>query len=318
MHRTLAYGPPVISIDVEDWPQSTWSQDLPITDRAAANTRRVLRLLGEAGVRATMFVLGKLAERFPYLVKEMQADGHEVACHGYGHVEIARLSPDQFLDDIRRAKDLLEQITGEPVKGYRAPDFSIVRNTLWAFDALAEAGFEYDSSVVPVRLVRYGIPDWPIQPARVRLRNGRTILEAPLATFRCLGKNWPVGGGGYHRLLPGCVTRALARRTMEIAPFVFYCHPYEFDVRELAELPFRLPLKVRWHQGVGRRYFETRFNSFVREFGGQSMQDLLTSRSWPEIELHTFGLSSPSRQVSKIGAALPHEGLAAPGAPAHE
>ena len=149
MSETMSYGPPVISIDVEDWPQSTWDRNLPITDRAVDNTRRVLRLLREAEVRATMFVLGKLAERFPHVVKEIQADGHEVACHGYGHLEIAQQSPDEFLADVRRAKDLLEQITGEKVKGYRAPDFSIVRNTLWAFDALAEAGFEYDSSVVP-------------------------------------------------------------------------------------------------------------------------------------------------------------------------
>jgi polysaccharide deacetylase family protein (PEP-CTERM system associated) len=315
MRTTLAHGPPVISIDVEDWPQSTWSRDLPITDRAVENTRRVLRLLRETEVRATMFVLGKLAERFPHLVKEMQADGHEVACHGYGHVEISQQSPDEFLADIRRSKDLLEQITGEQVKGYRAPDFSIVRKTLWAFDALAEAGFEYDSSIVPVRLVRYGIPDWPIQPAHVRLANGRTILEAPLATFRWFGKNWPVGGGGYHRLLPGFVSRSLARKVMGTAPFVFYCHPYEFDARELEEIPLRVPLTVRLHQGAGRRYFESRFVSFVREFGGQRVQDLLSSQYWPEIDLHAFSLDSTSKQISGIGDLLRPEEPRCPARP---
>ena len=300
MRQTLNYGPPVISIDVEDWPQSTWDRNLPITDRAVENTRRVLRILRQSNVRSTMFVLGKLAERFPHVVKEIQADGHEVACHGYGHVEIAQQTPTEFLSDIRRAKDLLEQITGEKVKGYRAPDFSIVRHTLWAFDALAEAGFEYDSSVVPVRLVRYGIPEWPVQPTWVRLGNGSTIMEAPLATFHWLGKNWPVGGGGYHRLLPGFVSRYLARQVMGMAPFVFYCHPYEFDIREFKEIPLQLPLHIRIHQGAGRRWFERRFISFARRFGGQRMQDLLSSRGWPELDLHTFRLSPSTARPSDL------------------
>jgi polysaccharide deacetylase family protein (PEP-CTERM system associated) len=301
MHTTLRYGPPVISIDVEDWPQSTWNRDLPITDRSIANTHRVLRLLDRANVRATMFVLGKLAERFPQVVREIQADGHEVASHGYGHVEIAQQSPDEFLSDIRRAKGILEDITGKKVKGYRAPDFSIIRNTLWAFEALAEAGYEYDSSVVPVRLVRYGIPEWPVLPAHVRLGDGRMITEVPLATFRWLGRNWPVGGGGYHRLLPGLLSRYLARQVMDAAPFVFYCHPYEFDVLELNEIPLSLPLHIRAHQGVGRRWFEQRFLSFVRRFGGQRMQDLLSSQLWPELDLRTFSLNSSSSRVPEVG-----------------
>jgi polysaccharide deacetylase family protein (PEP-CTERM system associated) len=297
----MSFGPPVISIDVEDWPQSTWDRNLPITDRAVENTRRVLCLLREAEVRATMFVLGKLAERFPHVVKEIQADGHEVACHGYGHVEIAQQSPDEFLHDIRRGKDLLEQITGEKVKGYRAPDFSIVRKTLWAFDALAEAGFEYDSSVVPVRLVRYGIPEWPILPVRVNLGHGNTILEAPLATFHALGKNWPVGGGGYHRLLPGLVSRYFARHVMSATPFVFYCHPYEFDVQELEEIPLPIPLSVRLHQGIGRRWFEQRFRSFIGCFGGQRMQDMFSTRQWPEFDLRTLSAYSYSKPAPISG-----------------
>lgn len=121
MSETISYGPPIISIDVEDWPQSSWDRNLPITDRAVENTRRVIRILRKANVRATMFVLGKLAERFPCVVKEIRADGHEVACHGYGHVEIAHQSPDEFLAGICRAKDLLEQITGEKSKDIVRP-----------------------------------------------------------------------------------------------------------------------------------------------------------------------------------------------------
>jgi polysaccharide deacetylase family protein (PEP-CTERM system associated) len=245
-----------------------------------------------------MFVLGKLAERFPQVVKEMQADGHEVACHGYEHLEVAQQSPDEFLADVTRAKDLLEQIIGEKVKGYRAPDFSIGRRTLWAFESLVEAGFEYDSSVMPVRHPRYGISDWPVLPVRVNLDRANSILEAPLATFHALGINWPVGGGGYHRLLPGFASRYLARQVMRVAPFVLYCHPYEFDVRELKEIPLPIPLSVRLHQGAGRRWFEARFRSFVRCFGGQPMRDMLASQPWSDFHLHSLNSDSSLRPGS--------------------
>ena len=294
----MTYTTPVISIDVEDWPQSTWDQKLPITERSVQNTRRVLTILRETKVRATMFVLGKLAERFPAVVKEIQADGHEVACHGYGHLAIGQQSRNEFLADIRKAKDLLEQITGETVRGYRAPDFSVVPSTLWAFDALVEAGFEYDSSIVPGRLPRYGIPNWPVFPVRVNLGGAQSILEAPLATVRGLGRNWPVGGGGYHRLLPGVAGRFLARQVMRTAPFVFYCHPYEFDVREFEEIPLRVPLSVRLHQGAGRRWFEHRFRSFVKCFGGQSMHAMLSSQQWSEFHLDSLN-SAPSSELAQ-------------------
>lgn len=282
MPKSMKFNTPVISIDVEDWPQSTWDRSLPITERAVQNTRHLLHILREAEVQATMFVLGKVAEHSPKVVKEIQADGHEVACHGYGHLEVGRQSPSEFLSDVRRSKDLLEQIIGEPVKGYRAPDFSIVTDTLWALDILVEAGFEYDSSIVPARLPRYGIAGWPMLPTRVRLSEGHSILEAPLATVRALGRNWPVGGGGYHRLLPGFVGRYLARRVMSTAPFVFYCHPYEFDVHEMDEIPIPVPLSVRLHQGTGRRWFERRFRSFMKQLGGQTMRQMLSLQQWQE------------------------------------
>ena len=218
MSPTIAYGPPVITIDVEDWPQSTWDQTLPITDRAAINTRRVLGLLRETGVRATMFVLGKFAERFPEVVRQIHTEGHEVACHGYGHMPITGQSRHDFLADVLRAKDLLEQTVGERVRGYRAPDFTIVSKTLWALEALGEAGFEYDSSIVPVRLARYGIPEWPVTPMQLRFGTGGTIMEVPLATFRCLGKNWPVGGGGTTACSRGLSAGFLRARSWSQAP----------------------------------------------------------------------------------------------------
>jgi polysaccharide deacetylase family protein (PEP-CTERM system associated) len=216
MPQALTFSPPVISVDVEDWPQSTWDRDLPITQRAAVNTHRVLALLRESGVRATMFVLGKFAEAFPGVVRDIRAEGHEVACHGYGHIEIFKPSRQEFITDVYHAKDILEQILGERVKGYRAPDFSIVCHTLWALEVIAEIGFEYDSSIFPVRRPRYGIPDWPSAPVRVCLTGAGNIIEVPIATSRCLGKNWLVGGG-YHRLLPGSMSRYLAKHVMSHA-----------------------------------------------------------------------------------------------------
>jgi polysaccharide deacetylase family protein (PEP-CTERM system associated) len=285
MSETLTFGPPIISVDVEDWPQSTWDRSLPITERSVANTRRVLDILREARVRATMFVLGKLAERFPEIVREIHRDGHEIASHGYGHIEVFNQSRMEFDRDVRRSKDILESIVDAPVKGYRAPDFSITRKSLWAFDVLAAAGFRYDSSIFPIRHNRYGIPDWPGYPVRVESVCG-DIVEFPIATLRIGGRNWPAGGGGYNRLLPGTVTRLFASRVMRSAPFVFYCHPYEFDPSELREIRINLPRSVRIHQGFGRRWSLPRLKVFLARFGGQSIGNLLT-RTWPTVDLQT-------------------------------
>ncbi len=281
MKLTTKHGPPVISVDVEDWPQSSWDRSLPITERAADNTRRLLKLMDEAGVRATMFILGKFAETFPEIVKDIHTAGHEIGSHGYGHVEIFKQTPDEFRADVRRSKDHLEQLIGAPVLGYRAPDFSIIGSSLWALSILAETGFEYDSSIYPVRRPRYGIPDWPREPRTVLLPEGRKIVEFPLASVTWLGRNWPVAGGGYHRLLPGLAIRRLARRVLADGPYVYYCHPYEFDPTEFREIRLPIPWKIRLHQGLGRRQFTGRFQAFVRQFGSQRFRDLNTS-TWPE------------------------------------
>jgi polysaccharide deacetylase family protein (PEP-CTERM system associated) len=300
MPGSLSYAPPVVSIDVEDWPQSSWDRELPITPRAADNTRHVLDLLAREGVQATMFVLGKMAERFPDLVREIDAAGHEVASHGYGHVEIFKQSREQFAADLKRSKEFLEQALGKSVRGYRAPDFSIVRGSLWALEELAEQGFAYDSSIFPVERPRYGIPDWPLGPTRVQLPGGKSILEFPIASFPAWGRNWPVGGGGYHRLLPGAAGRWFAGRVMQERPFVFYCHPYEFDPREFAEIELRVPLKVRLHQGLGRGQFESRFVRLIRKFGGRRMIDLVDAQQWPPFSV---GALAPSGHAASVGTA---------------
>jgi polysaccharide deacetylase family protein (PEP-CTERM system associated) len=275
MSETLRFGPPVISIDVEDWPQSTWDRSLPITERSAENTLRVLEILARHGVKATMFILGKFAQAFPSIVREICKEGHEIACHGYDHTEIFLQSREAFRKDVMLAKDILENIAGEKILGYRAPDFSITRTSLWALEELSDLGFDYDSSIFPVERNRYGIPEWPLNPIRVSFPGNKSIVEFPLGTYKWLKRNWPVGGGGYHRLYPGFFSRYVARKVMKQTPFVFYCHPYEFDYKEFREIPNKIPIRVRLHQGLGRRWFESRFSEFLRKLGGQRIKDIL-------------------------------------------
>ncbi len=257
----------VITVDVEDWAQSTLDTELPISDRAGPNMEHVLDVLAEEDVKATCFVLGKFAEKFPACVKRIAAEGHEIASHGHGHVDVFRLSPARFREDVRRSKGQLEAMTGMPVRGYRAPDFSIVRESLWAMDILAEEGFAYDASINPAVLARFGIPDFPGHPVRMRLKEGRGLVELPVATLRAFGKPFPVAGGGYHRLLPFPAIRWVVERAVLAGEvFVAYCHPYEFDPDEFAHLGYALPWKTRLHQGLGRRGFEGKFRRMLREF----------------------------------------------------
>ena len=259
--------PLVCTVDVEDWAQSTLDTAMPISDRAGPNMERVLDVLAEENVQATCFVLGKFAEKFPDTVRRIAAEGHEVASHGYGHVDVFRMSPTQFREDIRRSKDQLETLTGVGVKGYRAPDFSIVKESLWALDVLAEEGFIYDASINPAVLARFGVPGFPSQPVRMPVSGGLTLVELPVATLRVMGRHLPVAGGGYHRLLPYSLIRWVIERTV-LAEEVFmaYCHPYEFDPDEFKHLKIPLPLKTRLHQGLGRRGFEKKFRQMLREF----------------------------------------------------
>lgn len=230
-----------LTIDVEDYfqvqafepyvPRDQWGS-FPL--RVPGNVARLLDLLDEYGVRATFFVLGWVAERLPLLVRDIQRRGHEIACHGYGHQLIFRIGPQAFQEDIRRAKGVLESITGVEVKGYRAPTYSITEKSLWAFDLLIETGFSYDSSVFPVYHDTYGIPGAPRFPYTVR-REAGSIEEFPLSTLPLslpgLSYRLPIAGGGYLRLLPVQLIRwGLSRiNQREGKPAVLYLHPWEID-----------------------------------------------------------------------------------------
>lgn len=225
-------------MDVEDYfhvaalapsiPRDDWNSR---ESRVAANTRKLLAIFEQFGVRGTFFVLGWVAERYPHLVREIAAGGHEIACHGYSHRLVYEQPPEEFRAEALRSKKLLEDIAGCAVLGYRAASYSIVRKSLWALDILAELGFTYDSSIFPVRHDRYGIPDAPRVPHRMSTPNGSSIVEWPLATAKILGLSLPVAGGGYFRLLPYWLSHwglaSINRR--ELQPFIFYLHPWEID-----------------------------------------------------------------------------------------
>jgi polysaccharide deacetylase family protein (PEP-CTERM system associated) len=209
---------PVIRPD--DWPR--WPS------RVEPQTRRILDLFAEAGVSATFFVLGWVAERQPALVRAIVAAGHELASHGYGHAKVATLGPDAFRADALRARRLLEDIAGVPVLGYRAPSFSIDGGCWWAYDCLAEAGYRYSSSLHPIRHDHYGMPDGPTVPF---WPVAGVLQELPVATIRLLGRRVSCAGGGHFRLMPyGWSAWCLRRLARPGAPPpIFYCHPWELD-----------------------------------------------------------------------------------------
>jgi polysaccharide deacetylase family protein (PEP-CTERM system associated) len=227
-----------LTVDVEDYFQvsalassvspASWDSR---ESRVVGNTEKLLTIFEQFDVRGTFFMLGWVAERYPHLVRDIAARGHEIACHGYSHRLVYEQSPEEFREETLRAKSLLEDITGSAMFGYRAASYSIVRESLWALDILVELGFTYDSSIFPVRHDRYGIPNAERVPHRISTPGGNSIVEWPLATARILGFSLPVAGGGYFRLLPYWLSRwglaSINRR--ELRPFIFYLHPWEID-----------------------------------------------------------------------------------------
>ena len=224
-----------MTIDVEDYFQvsafapyiarSCWDR---CECRIERNVEKILRLLNDHHIKATFFTLGWIAERYPQLVLKIVEQGHELASHGYGHSRVSDMSPEDFYEDIKRAKRLLEDLSGHQVIGYRAPSFSIGATNLWAFDSLLNAGYRYSSSVYPIRHDHYGMANAP----RFSFDTGGGFIEFPLSTFRMFRQNFPSSGGGYFRLLPYALSRWMLRQvnSENNMPGIFYFHPWEIDV----------------------------------------------------------------------------------------
>ena len=268
-----------MSVDVEDYfhvsvfdgvvPRHHWER---FESRVCANTERLLAIFDEAGVRATFFVLGWVGERHPDLVRRIVGLGHELASHGYAHRLVYDQTPAAFREDVRRAKRVLEDAGGTEIGGYRAPSYSVTPRSLWALDILIEEGYWYDASIFPILHDRYGIPVSGRHPYELQRRRGR-LTEIPGSTVRIGRWNFPVGGGGYFRILPYPWTRwGIARlNETEGRPAVFYLHPWEID-SEQPRLPAGLLGRFRHYRNLDKT--EERLRTLLRDFRFGTVRDL--------------------------------------------
>ena len=259
-----------LTIDVEDYFQvaafekviqpATW-ENYP--SRVEQNTTRILDLLDTYGVKGTFFIVGWTAERFPGLVKEIVTRGHEIGCHSYQHQKIYNQTPEEFRRDTQKAKDILEQASGQPVVGYRAPTYSITKKSLWAFDILQELGFKWDSSIFPIRHDNYGIPDAPRFAYKMPNHN---LIEYPISTALLWGRKIPVAGGGYFRILPYWFTKMALKKInqQEQQPFVFYLHPWEADPDQPRVSHAGWKSRFRHYHNLGKT--EERLHRLLKEF----------------------------------------------------
>jgi polysaccharide deacetylase family protein (PEP-CTERM system associated) len=285
-----------MTVDVEDYfqvaafdgciPREDWSR---WPARVEANTRRILELFDESGVHATFFTLGWVAERWPALVRDIAASGHEIASHGFGHERLTALDRGTFREGIVRTKHLLEDIGGTQVSGYRAPSWSIGPTTLWAHQELRDAGYRYSSSIVPIRHDLYGMPAAP-RFAFVAGPSG--LLEVPATTVRFWGRNWPCGGGGFFRLLPyPLFSRALKRvNGKERRPTVFYFHPWEIDPGQ-PRVP-GVSLKNRTRHYLNLKHMAPRVGRLLRDFRFDRMDRVFpvdAGAKYPVVALATAG-----------------------------
>lgn len=270
-----------LTIDVEDYFQvSAFAPYIARADwdrhecRVERNVDRILTLLDEHDAKATFFVLGWVAERYPQLVRRIVGGGHEVASHGYGHERASDLDAAAFDADVRRAKGVLEDLTGREVAGYRAPSFSIGPDNLWAFDALVRAGHRYSSSVYPIRHDHYGMPDAP----RFAHEPVDGLIEVPMTTLRLLNRNLPSSGGGYFRLLPYALSRWMLGRVNSVdgEAAVFYFHPWEIDPGQ--PRIDGIDARTRFRHYLNLERMERRLRCLLRDFAWDRMDRLFLQR----------------------------------------
>ena len=273
-----------MSVDVEDYFQVSafestvdrrrWDR---LESRVCQNTDRLLAMFAEFDVRATFFVLGWVADRYPELIGRIAQAGHELASHGYSHRLVYDQSPEEFREDITRARDAIERACGQRVYGYRAPSYSIVERSRWALDVLVEEGYLYDASIFPIHHDRYGIPGAPRHVHRMECRAGR-LWEVPGSTIRYAGVNLPVAGGGYFRLLPYQWTRWGIRRLnrLEGRPAVFYLHPWEIDPAQPRIAASRLS-QSRHYRNLDKT--EGRLRRLLRDFRFGTVRDVLAHQA---------------------------------------
>jgi len=270
----------ILSVDVEEYYHGmefeaaiseTRREHLP--SRVEASVEQILALFRAHKVHATFFTVGKVAEAHPHMIKNISSEGHEIACHSYRHELVFRQTPDEFRLDLQQAKTLLEDLTGQAVIGYRAPNYSIQQEQAWAYDILLEEGFRYDSSTYPIVHDRYGYPDAPRFPYEIRRGEKSSLLEIPVGTVRLLGMNLPIGGGGYFRLLPAALFCCGIRHVnvSEGQPVMFYFHPWELDPDQPRP---PMPWHHRFRHYTGLRREKAKLSRLFQKVRFSSVQDI--------------------------------------------
>jgi polysaccharide deacetylase family protein (PEP-CTERM system associated) len=271
-----ARTPNAMTVDVEDYYQvEAFSHQVSLSDwpnhegRVERNVERLLRLLADHDVHGTFFTLGWIAERYPGLIKRIVDAGHELASHGYDHTRVDRQSQDDFRLDARKTKQMLEDLGGVEVRGYRAASFSVSDKTPWVFEILADEGYRYSSSIYPIRHDLYGMPSAP-RFAYVPDENS-SIIEVPITTVSLLNRKLPCGGGGYFRLYPYAFSRWAMRRVngKDHQPCVFYLHPWEIDPEQPRMSD--IPLKTRVRHYLNLRRMESRLCRLLGDFAWDRM-----------------------------------------------
>lgn len=271
-----------MTVDVEDYfqvsalePYIDKGQWDNLPHRVERNTQRILDLFAAQGIHATFFTLGWVAERYPNLIKRIVAEGHELACHGYGHQRVTELTPDQFRADISKAKKILEDLGGKSVNGYRAPTYSIGAKNLWALDSLLEAGFTYSSSIYPVKHDLYGMPNasrFIYQPIE-----GQDFKEIPITTLKLGNKNWPCGGGGFFRFYPYAVSKWALQQVnnKEQQAGLFYFHPWEIDPEQPKQQGLNFKARTRHYLNLDK--MESRIKRLLQDFQWDTMENVFLS-----------------------------------------
>lgn len=268
-----------MTVDVEDYFQVSAFEDIinrdewdTINSRVKGNTLKIIELFDKYNVKATFFMLAWVAERYPELVREIVDKGHELANHGYDHKRITNFNRVQFKEDLIKSKRILEDISGVEVKGYRAPSYSINADNLWAHDVLAECGFQYSSSVYPVKHDLYGIPDAP----RFKYKTGaNNLVEFPISTVRRFGRNFPCGGGGFFRLYPYAVSKWAINSVNQVdnQACIFYFHPWEIDSNQPIQENLTLKTKIRHYLNLSK--MENRLEKLAGDFQWDKMENFI-------------------------------------------
>ena len=270
-----------LSIDVEEYYHGMeFASAIPVgkhaylPSRVELNVDRVLELLATYGVQATFFCVGQVAKAHPSMMRKIVNQGHEVACHSDRHELVWRQTPDEFRNDLQWARARLEDLTGQPVLGYRAPNYSIGREQAWAYDILLTEGFKYDSSVYPIVHDRYGQADAPRFPYEIHRCGPDALIEFPIATRRLFGVNFPLGGGGFFRLLPTVWFRQGIRHLnhTEGQAAMFYFHPWELDPRQ----PYpRMPWRHRFRHYINLEQMEAKLHRLLRDIPFAPVSEVL-------------------------------------------